>query len=124
MLAQVTIRSVDGVAARRPAVFGWGLARAVVVGIDDLVNPAATNAHIFARGRLRPLPAGHLLGIPTDLGELEASGLVSDEALDSLRNRQPRDWAPPSEDVSVASGPGLGHRLGSVLLELVNDAAQ
>ena len=44
---------------------------------DDLVPPATSSASVLARGRLRPLPAGLVLGIPTDLQALARSGIVS-----------------------------------------------
>ncbi len=44
---------------------------------DDLVEPATSNAFVWTRGRLRPLPPGLVLGVPTNLGHLARSGLVS-----------------------------------------------
>jgi oxygen-dependent protoporphyrinogen oxidase len=44
---------------------------------DDLVPPATSSASVLARGRLRPLPRGLVLGIPTDLKALARSGIVS-----------------------------------------------
>lgn len=44
---------------------------------DDLAAPATSSASVLARGRLRPLPAGLVLGIPTDLRALALSGIVS-----------------------------------------------
>ncbi|MCU1491068.1 MAG: UDP-galactopyranose mutase [Acidimicrobiaceae bacterium] len=44
---------------------------------DELVAPATSGASVFARGRLRPLPVGLVLGIPTDLKALWRSGIVA-----------------------------------------------
>lgn len=44
---------------------------------DELVAPATSSASVLARGRLRPLPAGLVLGVPTDLEALARSGIVS-----------------------------------------------
>ncbi len=44
---------------------------------DELVAPGSRTAYVWARGRLRPLPAGLALGVPTRLGPLARSGIVS-----------------------------------------------
>jgi protoporphyrinogen/coproporphyrinogen III oxidase len=44
---------------------------------DDLLPPATSSASVLARGRLRKLPAGLVLGIPTDLEALARSGIIS-----------------------------------------------
>lgn len=43
----------------------------------DLIPPATNVASVFARGAVRPLPRGLVLGVPTDLGALWNSGVVS-----------------------------------------------
>ncbi|MFT4010748.1 MAG: protoporphyrinogen oxidase [Nocardioidaceae bacterium] len=42
----------------------------------DLVYPATTSANIWTRGRLRPMPRS-LMGVPADLKELGATGILS-----------------------------------------------
>jgi protoporphyrinogen/coproporphyrinogen III oxidase len=44
---------------------------------DQLVHPATGSALVLADGVLRRLPAGLVLGVPTDLDALAASGIVS-----------------------------------------------
>lgn len=44
---------------------------------DQLVAPATGQAFIWTRGRLRPLPERHVLGVPTALGPLVRSGVLS-----------------------------------------------
>jgi oxygen-dependent protoporphyrinogen oxidase len=44
---------------------------------DDLVAPATSRAYVWTRGRLRPLPAGLVLGVPARVGPLARSGIVS-----------------------------------------------
>lgn len=44
---------------------------------DQLVHPATGSALVLADGQLRRLPAGLVLGVPTDLDALAASGIVS-----------------------------------------------
>ncbi len=71
------------------------------LGIDDLVHPATGQAYVYARGALRPLPKGQLLGIPTDLDELATTGLLSDAGMAAALADVEADWAPPTHDLSV-----------------------
>ena len=73
--------------------------------IGDLVHPAARNAWVYAGNRLRPLPAGQLLGLPTDLDEVAASGLVSPAGI--ARARQDLD-----SDAAAARVRPVGGRAG------------
>ena len=79
----------DAFVARRPE--GVDLCRQVGLG-DELVAPGRRTAYVWARGRLRPLPAGLALGVPTRVGPLARSGIVSPvgvgrAALDLVRPR-------------------------------------
>jgi len=69
---------------------------------DDLVEPATSRAYVWARGALRPLPPGTVLGVPARLGPLARSGIVSPAGL----ARAAFDLALPrrsqGEDPSVA----------------------
>ena len=48
------------------------------LGIDDeVVSPATEQAAVWVRGRLRPLPQGMVLGVPTSLASLARSGILS-----------------------------------------------
>ncbi len=52
------------------------------LGLDDqLVNPATSQAYVYSRGALRGFPEGGVLGVPTDLEALAASGAVSPEGV-------------------------------------------
>jgi protoporphyrinogen/coproporphyrinogen III oxidase len=53
------------------------LARELGFGDDDLVAPATGQVHLWTRGRLRPLPGGTVLGVPTDLAALARSGVLT-----------------------------------------------
>ena len=44
---------------------------------DELVSPATGTAYLWLRGRLRPLPSGLALGVPTDLAAVVRSGVLS-----------------------------------------------
>jgi oxygen-dependent protoporphyrinogen oxidase len=81
------------------------LCRAVGLG-DDLVAPATGAAYVWTRGRLRRLPEGQLLGVPTDLRALARSRVLSwrgvgRAALDLVLPGQPPGPA-LEEDRSVA----------------------
>jgi oxygen-dependent protoporphyrinogen oxidase len=90
------------------------------LGIDgELVSPAARRAHVWSRGALRLLPEAQVLGVPTDLDELAASGIVSAEAVERARLdlTTPMDALP--DDVAI--GAFLRDRLGDEVTERVVD---
>ncbi|MHB1912749.1 MAG: protoporphyrinogen oxidase [Acidimicrobiales bacterium] len=63
----------DAFLARVP--FGVELCRELGLG-DELVSPAAGHAYLWTRGRLRRLPEGLVLGVPSDLWAVARSGAV------------------------------------------------
>jgi len=71
------------------------------LGVDDLVHPATGRAYVWSGGSLRPLPKGQLLGLPTDLDELAASGLVSPAGMERARADLASEAPPLDRDVSV-----------------------
>jgi len=71
------------------------------LGIDELVHPATGDAFVWAAGALRRLPKGQLLGLPTDVDELAASGLVSEAGLAKVRDDLVSDTPALDHDVSV-----------------------
>jgi oxygen-dependent protoporphyrinogen oxidase len=90
------------------------LCREVGLG-DDLVAPATASAFVWARARLRPLPPGLVLGVPTGLTQLARSGLVSPvgmarAALDLVLPRRPLGPDPSVADV-------IGARFGEEVLD-------
>lgn len=80
-LAEVGGVSVDvgaeSMLNRRPE--ATALAREVGLG-DRLVHPASTSASLWSRGRLRAMPRT-LMGVPTDVGLLADSTVLSDPGL-------------------------------------------
>ena len=52
-----------------------------------LTTPAERRAFVYRHGRLQRFPEGLVLGVPTDLDALRASGLVSDAAVDRRAQR-------------------------------------
>lgn len=89
----------ESVLARRPE----AVELATALGLaDDTINPTAGTALIRGRGVNRPLPAGTLLGIPTDLSSLRESGLLTDETLAHIAAEPALGpYAPLGGDVSV-----------------------
>ena len=90
------------------------------LGIEgDLVSPAARRAHVWSRGALRPLPTGQVLGVPTDLDELDASGILSPAGLARVRQELTTPLDPPVDDVTI--GALMRHRLGDEAAERLVD---
>jgi protoporphyrinogen/coproporphyrinogen III oxidase len=80
-----------------------------------VVHPVATRSQLWTRDALRPLPRS-LMGVPLDVEELAASGVLSAAGLQRVR-AEPS--LPPTEldgdDVSV--GELVGHRLGDEVVD-------
>lgn len=94
------------------------LARAVGLS-DELVAPAATEALVWSRGALRPLPKDVLLGVPAGVLGVARSGLLSGRGLlraglDVVARRS--QW---SGDASVAEV--VGRRFGPEVVERLVD---
>jgi oxygen-dependent protoporphyrinogen oxidase len=96
----------EAMLARRPE----GLALAVEVGAE-VVHPTAATSAVWSRGALRAMPRS-LMGVPLDLDQLAASGVLSPEGMD--RARHERD-SPVGDDVSV--GDLVAARLGDELVD-------
>ena len=94
---------------------------------DELVPPATETAYVWARGRLHPLPAGLVMGVPSRLAPVLAAGILSPlaKARATLDLVLPRSRF-PGPDPSVASvvgrrfGPELVARLADPLLGGIN----
>ncbi|MEY2459591.1 MAG: protoporphyrinogen/coproporphyrinogen oxidase, partial [Acidimicrobiaceae bacterium] len=68
----------DAFLARVP----WGLELCQELGIDtELVSPAQQSAYVWFNGALRRLPTGLVLGVPTDLDAVAASGIVAERVV-------------------------------------------
>ncbi|MEU7189752.1 protoporphyrinogen oxidase [Streptomyces sp. NPDC045369] len=102
----------EAVFVRQPAVVE--LARETGLG-DELEPPVTTEASLWTRGALRPLPRGHLMGIPTDLDALADSGVLSADGL--ARAREDR-WLPRTEvGDDIAVGRYVAARLGREVVD-------
>ncbi|WP_206308685.1 protoporphyrinogen oxidase [Streptomyces sp. A1136] len=102
----------ESMLARRPE--GVDLARAVGLG-DALRSPATATAHLWTRGALRPMPRGHVMGVPGDLGPLAASGVLSAEGLARIEAEPTLPPAEIGEDVAV--GEYVAARLGREVVD-------
>lgn len=98
-----------------------GLRLAGELGLGgDLVSPATGEAAVWVRDRLRTLPAGLVLGVPSALRPLARSGIVSPVGV----VRAALDLVLPA--TSVADDIGVGHlvrrRMGAQVHERLADA--
>ncbi|MBT2414225.1 protoporphyrinogen oxidase [Streptomyces sp. ISL-12] len=100
----------ESMLARRPEAVG--LARAVGLG-DRLQPPATATASLWTRGALRPMPKGHVMGVPGTAAAL--SGVLSDEGL----ARVERDAELPPTEVGddVAVGEYVAARVGREVVD-------
>ena len=73
----------EALLARRPE--GIELITAVGLG-GDLVPAGVTSSAIYTRGAMRSLPRRQFMGVPADLDELSATGVVSPEGVARARD--------------------------------------
>ncbi|MER5812674.1 protoporphyrinogen oxidase [Streptomyces sp. NPDC002033] len=85
------------------------LAAAVGLG-NALCDPAASPTTVWTHGALRPLPPGHVMGVPTDPAALAGTGLLSAEGIARIAAEEGLPAEPLTEDLSV--GAYLGARFG------------
>ncbi|MFD3584298.1 protoporphyrinogen oxidase [Streptomyces sp. NPDC058683] len=100
----------ESMLARRPE----AVALAREVGLDGRLQPPATaSASIWTRGALRPMPKGHVMGVPGTAAAL--SGVLSEEGLARIE----RDADLPRTEVGddVAVGEYVAGRLGREVVD-------
>ncbi|WP_328886369.1 protoporphyrinogen oxidase [Streptomyces sp. NBC_00316] len=100
----------ESMLARRPEAVD--LARAVGLG-DRLQPPATATAAVWTRDELRPMPKGHVMGVPGDPAAL--GGVISPEGL--ARIAQERDLTPTAVGDDVAVGAYVADRLGREVVD-------
>jgi oxygen-dependent protoporphyrinogen oxidase len=91
---------------------------------EDLVAPAAGSAAVFAASRPRQLPTGLVLGVPTNLDVLAASGIVGAEAIERARGDAGRGGPVlDAGDVGLddSEDPGRERSAGEVLRPRLGD---
>ncbi|MCX4634853.1 protoporphyrinogen oxidase [Streptomyces sp. RPA4-5] len=102
----------ESMLARRPEAVD--LAREVGLG-DRLQPPATASASLWTRGALRPMPKGHVMGVPGDLGLLAASGVISPEGMARIAEDETLARTEAGEDVAV--GAYVAARLGREVVD-------
>jgi protoporphyrinogen/coproporphyrinogen III oxidase len=95
----------EALLARRPE--GTGLIEAAGLAAD-LVPAGVTSSAIYTRGVLRSLPRRQFMGVPADIDELAASGVVSAEAVARARTEPPRPFEAADTSVTAYIGARLG----------------
>ncbi|MFJ2239444.1 protoporphyrinogen oxidase [Streptomyces sp. NPDC087859] len=100
----------ESMLARRPE----AIALAREVGLEGRLRPPATaTASIWTRGALRPMPRGHVMGVPGTAAAL--SGVLSDEGL--ARIERDADLPPTEIGDDVAVGAYVAERLGREVVD-------
>ncbi|MCU1369745.1 MAG: protoporphyrinogen oxidase [Ilumatobacteraceae bacterium] len=103
----------------------WALALCHDLEVDgELISPAERTAHLFLDGVRKPLPGGHVMGVPTDLDALAASGIVSAAGVERARADLTLPPGPADPQVAgddVAVGPYLRSRLGDEVVDHLID---
>ncbi|MEJ7764158.1 MAG: protoporphyrinogen oxidase, partial [Acidimicrobiales bacterium] len=99
----------DSFLARRPE--GTKFVQDLGMG-GSLISPATSSALVWSRGRLRRLPDGLLLGLPSNLVALARSGVLSPVGVGRAALDLVLPGDPVARDVDVAVGPLIRRRLG------------
>ncbi|MFJ9852612.1 protoporphyrinogen oxidase [Streptomyces sp. NPDC101150] len=102
----------ESMLARRPEAVD--LARAVGLG-DRLQPPGTATASLWTRDALRPMPKGHVMGVPGDLAPLAASGVISAAGLARIEEDARLSRTEVGEDVAV--GEYVARRLGREVVD-------
>jgi protoporphyrinogen/coproporphyrinogen III oxidase len=102
----------EALLARRPE--GTDLIGAVGLA-RELVVPGTTSAGIWTRDQIRALPRRQFMGVPADLDELAATGILSAEGVARARLDLELPAAEPEADESVATR--VGDRFGAELVD-------
>jgi oxygen-dependent protoporphyrinogen oxidase len=83
----------------------------------EVVSPRITSAAVWSRGELRPMPAGTVMGVPSDPAALRGVLTTAEVTRAGLDRFLP--GAPPGDDVSV--GEWVGRRVGRAVVDRLVD---
>ncbi len=86
---------------------------------DQRVTPGTTSSAIWTRGALRPLPRRQFMGVPSDMAELAATGVVSGDGV--ARARQDLELPPTARDGDVPVAQYIGARFGAEVVDRLVD---
>ncbi|MBV9823208.1 MAG: protoporphyrinogen oxidase [Actinobacteria bacterium] len=105
----------EAMLARRPE----GVQAAAVAGLE-VIAPSTTSALLRSRGANRPLPARTVVGVPSDLAAVRASGVLSAAALARIEAEPAGGPYPPVlEDVAI--GELVAERFGDEVVDRLLD---
>jgi len=97
-----------------------GTALIAELGLDgDRVQPGTTSSAIWTRGALRALPRRQFMGVPSDMAELAASGVLSSEGV--ARACQDLELPATARDGDVSVARYVGARLGAEVVDRLVD---
>jgi oxygen-dependent protoporphyrinogen oxidase len=82
---------------------------------QDLVSPATGAAKLWLGGSLRPLPKRQYLGVPLDIDDLRASGLLTNAGVDRAAEDLTRPDNAPAADETAGSL--IRRRLGDEVMD-------
>ena len=102
----------EALLARRPE--GTGLIGELGLS-GELEVPGTTSAGIWTRGSIRPLPRRQFMGVPADIGELAATGILSEPGVARAAVEESLPGDDPAADESVTSR--VGGRFGTELVD-------
>ncbi len=96
----------EAMLARRPE----GTELAAALGLS-VVHPTAATSRVWTRGALRPLPRS-IMGVPSDLDALAASGVLSDDGLARVRQEPVLSPLDLDDDADISVGDLIAERFG------------
>ncbi|MEO7555506.1 MAG: protoporphyrinogen oxidase, partial [Acidimicrobiales bacterium] len=115
-------RAVDEGADAFLARVPWGRELCDELGLGDaLVVPANAAAYVAGGQALHRLPAGLVLGVPTDAEALRGSPLVSEAAVERVAAEPAKPGVPLGVDDDVSVGALIRERFGDEVLERLVD---
>ncbi|HEX4091786.1 MAG TPA: protoporphyrinogen oxidase [Trebonia sp.] len=104
----------EALLARRPE----GVALIEAIGLADRLVPAGvTSSAIYTRGAMRSLPRRQFMGVPADIDELAATGVVSAEGIARAR----AESVPPADAADTSVTAYIGARLGVEVVDRLVD---
>jgi protoporphyrinogen/coproporphyrinogen III oxidase len=104
----------EALLARRPE----GIALIEAMGLAaDLVPAGVTSSAIYTRGAMRSLPRRQFMGVPADIDELAAGGVISAEGVARAR----AESATPFEAADASVTEYIGRRLGVEVVDRLVD---
>ncbi|MEO7259736.1 MAG: protoporphyrinogen oxidase [Jatrophihabitantaceae bacterium] len=107
----------EAMLARRPE----GIQAATEAGLGAaLISPLSASALLRSRGANHCLPARTLIGVPSDVAAVRASGVLSAQALARMEN-EPAGGPYPPLDGDVSVGDLVGQRFGTEVVDRLVD---